>query len=104
MDAATCPGFHFLMACRDRLPPLIRTLAAARAPVADGIGWLPFTSSHSRPCARSVYAVGTFLLANVTAAVPATRRLSRLASHARLSLFEDMHAGADTLSLRSIPS
>jgi hypothetical protein len=36
----TLPGFQFLMACRERLHPYIRTFAAARAAVPDGIGWL----------------------------------------------------------------
>ena len=36
----TLPGFQFLMACRARLHPYIRTFAAARAAVPDGIGWL----------------------------------------------------------------
>jgi hypothetical protein len=36
----TLPGFQHLMACRARLHPYIRTFAAARAAVPDGIGWL----------------------------------------------------------------
>src|ERR1700730_11562988 len=36
----TLPGFQLLMACRARLHPYIRTFAAARAAVPDGIGWL----------------------------------------------------------------
>src|SRR6184192_4145541 len=36
----TLPGFQCLMACKERLHPYIRTFAAARAAVPDGIGWL----------------------------------------------------------------
>src|SRR5437773_12179494 len=36
----TLPGFQLLMVCRASLHPYIRTFAAARAAVPDGIGWL----------------------------------------------------------------
>ena len=40
MDAPTLPSFQFMMACRIRLRPYIRTFAAACAAVPDGMGWL----------------------------------------------------------------
>ena len=40
MDAPSLPSFQFVMACRNRLHPYIRTFAAACAAVPDGIGWL----------------------------------------------------------------